>query len=210
MFHRGEVITHEPTGRAFATKYVHSVFGRDRDTIEVAYPGDIIGLVNAGDVRAGDTLYSGEAVAFPKIPAFAPEHFRVANAKDVSRYKQFQRGMTQLDQEGVIQVLYSDHRTRRSPVLAAVGPMQFEVVTHRMEREFGAAVHLETLPYTFALRTTADDAPVIDRRAGVEVATREDGVHLALFTDKWQVSGVRRDHPSIVLEPIVSGTIDAS
>ena len=209
VFRRGEVVTHEPTGRAFATKYVHSVFGRDRETLEVAYPGDIIGLVNAGDLRAGDTLYSGEPVAFPHMPAFAPEHFRVASAQDVSRHKQFQRGMTQLDHEGVIQVLHSDSRTRQSPVLAAVGPMQFEVVSHRMEHEFGAAVRLESLPYTLALRTRRDDASAIAQRPGVEVAARHDGTHLALFSDAWQVKWVRRDHPNVLLEPIV-GDADPS
>ena len=205
VFRRGEVVTHESTGRAFATKYVHSVFGRDRDTLEVAYPGDIIGLVNAGDLRAGDTLYSGERVAFPRIAAFAPEHFRVATSLDVSRHKQFQRGMTQLDQEGVIQVLHSEQRTRQSPVLAAVGPMQFEVVSHRMEHEFGARIRLEPLPYTLALRTSSLGAPVIDRRPGVEVATRHDGTPLALFSDMWQVRWAQRDHPNIPLEPIGSG-----
>ncbi len=205
VFHRGEVVTHESTGRAFATKYVHSVFGRDRDTLEVAFPGDIIGLVNAGDLRAGDTLYSGEPVAFPRIPSFAPEHFRVVTAQDVSRHKQFQRGIDQLDQEGVIQVLHSEHRTRRSPVLAAVGPMQFEVVSHRMEHEFGATIRLEPLPYTLALRTRSEDVAVLGRRPGVEVAVRHDGTHLALFSDPWQVTWARRDHPDVLLEPIVTG-----
>ncbi len=201
-FRRGEVVTHEPTGRAFATKYVHSVFGRNRDTLDIAYPGDVIGLVNASDLRAGDTLYSGDPVAFPRIPAFAPEHFKVATAVDVSRHKQFQRGMEQLDQEGVIQVLYSERRTRQAPVLAAVGPMQFEVASHRMEHEFGATIRLESLPYTLALRTSRDDAPVVGRRPGVEVAIRHDGTPLALFSDEWQVRWVRRDHPNLLLEPI--------
>ena len=82
VFHRGDVLTHEPTGRSFATKYVHAVFGRTRETLEVAYPGDVIGLVNAGSLRAGDTLYAETPVRFPPIPSFAPEHFRIARAKD--------------------------------------------------------------------------------------------------------------------------------
>ena len=206
VFRRGDVVTHEPTGRAFTTKYVHSVFGRERDTIEVAYPGDIIGLVNAGELRSGETLYSGARIEFPRIPPFAPEHFRAARAVDLSRHKQFQRGMAQLDQEGVIQLLHSERRTLRSPVLAAVGPMQFEVVSHRMEHEFGAAIHLERLPYTIAMVTRAEDAPLLNRRPGVEVAAREDGTELALFSDMWQIRGIRREHPGVVLEPIVAST----
>ena len=202
VFRRGDVITHEATGRAFVTKYVHTVFGRDRETVEVAYPGDIIGLVNAGGVRSGDTLFSDEPVRFPAIPSFAPEHFRAVSAKDPSRHKQFQRGIEQLDQEGVIQVLRSERRSNQTPVLAAVGPMQFEVVSHRMEHEFQAPVRLESLPYTFARRTRAQDVGPIEKRAGVEVVARRDGTHLALFNDPWQVKYVLRDHPEVVLESL--------
>ena len=74
-FERGMVVTHRPTGKPFATKYAHQVFGQERETIDDAYPGDVVGLVNATDVRVGDTLFLGEPVAFPPIPSFAPEHF---------------------------------------------------------------------------------------------------------------------------------------
>ena len=204
MFQRGDVLTHEPTGRAFATKYVHAVFGRTRETLEVAYPGDVIGLVNAGSLRAGDTLYAAQPVRFPPIPSFAPEHFRVARSKDPSRYKQFQRGIDQLDQEGVVQVLRSDLRGNQSPVLAAVGPMQFEVAAHRLANELNAPIILDSLPYTIARRTRREDIEAIEARRGTEVLERGDGALLALFTDRWQVQWVQRDHPEVMLEPLVA------
>ena len=210
VFRRGEVVTHEPSGRDFVTKYVHTVFGRDRETVDVAHPGDIIGLVNAADLRAGDTLFSGTRVQYPTIPSFAPEHFRQVSAKDPSRYKQFQRGIEQLDQEGVIQVLRSERRSQQTPVLAAVGPMQFEVVSHRMEHDFRAPVRLESLPYTFARRTRHQDINLIERRAGVEVVARQDGTHLALFSDQWQVKWVLRDHPDVVLESLTDEPVGAT
>ncbi|MEZ5321305.1 MAG: EF-Tu/IF-2/RF-3 family GTPase [Microthrixaceae bacterium] len=70
-FERGMVVTHERTSKPFATKYAHQVFGQDRETVEEAYPGDVVGLVNAGDVRVGDTLFDGEPVRFGRIPSFA-------------------------------------------------------------------------------------------------------------------------------------------
>jgi peptide chain release factor 3 len=82
VFERGMVATHEPTGRPFATKYAQAVFGRERTTLDTAYPGDVIGLVNAALTRHGDTLYVDEPVRFPPLPSFAPEHFAVARAKD--------------------------------------------------------------------------------------------------------------------------------
>ncbi len=204
VFRRGEVLTHEPTGRSFATKYVHTVFGRHRETVEVAYPGDVIGLVNAGSLRAGDTLYAEGPVRFPPIPSFAPEHFHVARAKDPSRYKQFQRGIDQLDQEGVVQVLRSDKRGNQAPVLAAVGPMQFEVAAHRLDSELNAPITLDHLPYTIARRTRSQDIAAIEARRNTEVMRRGDGALLALFTDRWQVQWVQRDHPEVVLDPLVA------
>lgn len=198
------VVTHAATGRPFTTKYAHSVFGRERTTLEQAFPGDVIGLVNAGTLRAGDTLYSDDAVAFPPIPSFAPEHFAVVRAKDVSRYKQFARGISQLEQEGVVQVLRSDFRGSQSPVLAAVGPMQFEVVEHRMAGEFSSPVVLDRLDYSIARTCREQDVVALAAERGVEVMTRGDGAILALFTDIWRVRSVERQLPDVPLEPLVA------
>ena len=158
-FERGMVLTHAATGRPFATKYAQSMFGQDRETVEEAFPGDVIGLVNATALRPGDTLYAGDiAVEFPPIPSFAPEHFAVVRGKEAGKAKQFRRGIEQLDTEGVVQVLSSDLRGDQAPVLAAVGPLQFDVVLHRLEHEFGARAELDHLDYSMARRTDPDGA----------------------------------------------------
>ena len=126
-FERGMVLTHGRTEKPFATKYAHQVFGQERETIEEAYPGDVVGLVNATDVRVGDSLYEVDRVIFPRIPTFAPEHFSIARVLDTAKVKQFRKGITQLDEEGVVQVLRDPDLGDQAPVLAAVGPMQFEV-----------------------------------------------------------------------------------
>ena len=128
----GKVLTHAATGKPFVTKYAQSVFGQQRATWTTAWPGDVIGLANAAALRPGDTLYRDVPVQYPPIPSFSPEHFAVARGADPSKHKQFRRGIEQLEQEGVVQVLRSDRRGDQAPVLAAVGPMQFEVVDHRM------------------------------------------------------------------------------
>src|SRR6202451_3551404 len=152
-FERGMVLTHAATGRPFATKYAQSMFGQDRETVEEAFPGDVIGLVNATALRPGDTLYAGEVpVEFPPIPSFAPEYFAVVRGKEAGKQKQFRRGIEQLDTEGVVQVLASDLRGDQAPVLAAVGPLQYDVVLHRLEHEFGARADLDHLDYTIARR----------------------------------------------------------
>ncbi|MCA1711678.1 MAG: peptide chain release factor 3 [Actinobacteria bacterium] len=206
VFERGSVVTHSATGKPFATKYAQQVFGRERTTVDEAFPGDVVGLVNASSLRVGDSLYVDEPVTFPPIPSFAPEHFAVCRAKDSGRYKQFRRGIEQLEQEGVVQVLRSDLRGDQAPVLAAVGPMQFEVATHRMENEFNAPVTLDRLEYSLARRTNREWGKVLDRESGVEVLERGDGELLALFAGQWRLTRVLRDHPDVLLEPLVAAT----
>jgi peptide chain release factor 3 len=206
-FERGMVLTHAATGRPFATKYAQAMFGQDRETVEVAFPGDVIGLVNATALRPGDTLYAAEApVEFPPIPSFAPEHFAVVRGKDAGKQKQFRRGIEQLDTEGVVQVLASDLRGDQAPVLAAVGPLQFDVVLHRLEFELGARADLDHLDYTLARRTDAEGARALAGQRAVEVLTRRhDGAVLALFSDKWRLGQVQREYPGILLEPLIAG-----
>jgi peptide chain release factor 3 len=207
-FERGMVLTHAATGRPFATKYAQAMFGQERETVEVAYPGDVIGLVNAGALRPGDTLYSGVPVSFPPIPSFAPEHFAVVRCKDAGKYKQFRRGIDQLDTEGVVQVLSSDLRGDQAPVLAAVGPLQFDVVLHRLEHEFGARSELDQLGYELARLTDEAAITVLAGARGAEVLTRRlDGALLALFADKWRLNAIQRDNPSLKLDPLLAGTV---
>jgi peptide chain release factor 3 len=207
-FERGTVVTHGRTGKPFATKYAHSVFGRERETLEEAFPGDVVGLVNATDVRVGDTLYLDPPVTFPPIPAFAPELFAVARVRDTGRFKQFRRGIAQLDEEGVVQVLRDRDLGDQAPLLAAVGQMQFEVAVHRLEQEFGAPVELSPTAYTVARRTDAASADRLRSMRGVAVYARADGELLALFESRYWLERLQGDEPDLVLEPLVAGELN--
>ena len=204
VFHRGMVVTHAATGRPFATKYAQQMFGRERTMADEAWPGDIVGLINASTLRVGDSLFEGESVQFPPIPLFSPEHFRVARPDDTSKHKQFRRGIEQLDHEGVIQVLRSDLRGDQAPVLGAVGPMQFEVVEDRMTHDFGVAIRFDTLPYQLARRTDPASAAALGHDRQVEVLTRSDGALLALFSTPWRLRNTERDHPDLLLADLAN------
>lgn len=203
-FERGMVTTHAQTGRPFATKYALTVFGRDRNTVETAYPGDIVGLVNANALAPGHTLCDSPRIEYPPIPSFAPEHFAMISARTAAKHKQFRKAVDQLDTEGVVQVLRNDARGDASPVMAAVGPMQFEVVTARMRAEFNVETVVSNLGYTVARLTDAQSADELDRQRGVEVFTRSDGVLLALFSDKWKLQYVEKEHPDLTMEPLIA------
>jgi peptide chain release factor 3 len=203
-FERGMVVTHGRTGKPFATKYAHSVFGQERETLEEAFPGDVVGFVNANEVRVGDTLYEMDPVTFPPIPSFAPEHFAIARTTDVSRSKQFRNGINQLDEEGVIQVLRDPDFGDQAPVLAAVGALQFEVATHRLENEFKAPVEFSMTKYRVARRT--DEASRAELRAmqGVDVLERSDGTLLAVFESVYWLERLERDQPELTLDRLVA------
>ena len=207
-FERGMVAIAGRTGRQFSTKYAQTVFGQDRDTVDEAYPGDVLGLVNANDLRVGDAIYTdgpgGSPAEFPTLPAFAPEHFMRARVKDISKFKQFRKGIAQLDEEGAIQVLRDEDLGDQAPVLAAVGPMQFEVATYRLENEFGATAELTATSYSIARRTDPESSARLRAMQGVDVLRREDGTHLALFESKYWMDRVLADHPELTLERLVA------
>ena len=205
-FERGMVVQHAQTGKPFTTKYALTVFGRDRTTVETAYPGDVVGLVNATGLAPGDTLYTGKKVQFPPIPQFAPEHFAVLRTKSLGTYKQFRKAVDQLAAEGVVQILRNAVRGDANPVMAAVGPMQFEVVTARMKTEFNVEVIVDNLPYTIARRTDADSAVELGRQRGGEVLQRTDGELLALFGDKWRLQYITKEMEHPPIEPLVADT----
>ena len=139
------------------------------------------------------------------------EHaFQVRNHAPQGRFQagerllQFRRGIEQLEQEGVVQVLRSERRGEQAPVLAAVGPMQFEVASHRMAAELSAPISLEPLPYQVARVVDPADADFVGRQVSAEVLTRTDGVQLALFSTPWRLQGFQRDNPDVKLSALVA------
>ncbi len=202
-FERGTSLTCTRTGRRVVAKYAHQVFGRERETVEEAFPGDIVGLVNATDLRIGDTLHDGPAVTFPPLPTFTPERFAVAALADRSKVKQFRRGLEQLDEEGVVQVLRHPDLGDQEPLLAAVGQLQFDVAAWRMEHEFGAPMRLSSAAWAAARGT--DDASVAALRGLRDTAVyhRADGVPLALFRSEWVARRAETDHPELTLRQVL-------
>jgi peptide chain release factor 3 len=203
-FERGMRAINARTGRPFAMAHAHEVLGDDRSIVDDAYPGDVVGVVNATDLRVGDTLYVDRPVEFPPIPTLAPEHFRRVRNRDSARHKQFHRGLEQLSQEGVVHVLRRDPAADPTPVLAGVGPLQFEVAVDRLQREFGVAVGLDTTPWKLARRTDAAGAEAAARSRRADLLHRTDGTLLVLFTSDVMLDHFVRDHPDVKLERLLT------
>jgi peptide chain release factor 3 len=207
VFERGMVVTAADSGKPFATKYAQQVFGRDRESIDTAYPGDVVGLVNASALSVGESLYAAHPVTFPPLDSFAPEHFAVARNTDSAKHKQFRRGISQLDSEGVVQILTSERRGDGAPVFAVVGPMQFEVAEHRMATEFNAPISLQHLDYKLARMTDAESAPVLEKARGAEVVRRTNGDLLVLWTDRWAMGSFAQNNPGVTMTPLVAASL---
>lgn len=197
-FTRGMIATHAQTGRPFATKYALQMFGRDRETVDTAWPGDIVGLVNAGALRPGDTLFSDDKVTFRGLPDFIPELFTLATPVDTSATKKFRKGITELAEEGVVQLFQSERRGPQTPLLGAVGGMQFEVLSARMNSDFGVDIRLSALPYTVTRPISPPAALRLSGRRDCEVVTRH-GASFALFTDEWHLRALQREVPELQL-----------
>jgi peptide chain release factor 3 len=173
-------------------------FGGTRETIERAYPGDVIGLSNPGKFAIGDTLYAGEAVRYPPVPRFPPEHFGRARLLD-SRSKQFDAGVRQLEEEGLMQVVYP-MTGRREPMLGVVGPLQLEVVEARLQQEYGVDCRIDTVSMT-ALRWLRGDpqhlADLTTPMSGVMRAADRDGRPVLLFESQWHLNYCAQQNPRV-------------
>ncbi|MFZ7104159.1 MAG: peptide chain release factor 3 [Peptococcaceae bacterium] len=146
-FERGMSVNHVRTGKQIRLAQTQQFLAQDRNTVEEAYPGDIIGLFDPGIFRIGDTVNLAGSFEFEKIPQFAPENFAKVINKNPSKYKQFQKGLNQLIEEGTIQ-LYKTflHRTEET-ILGVVGELQFQVFEYRMRGEYGVEVILDRMPH---------------------------------------------------------------
>lgn len=147
---------HSRTGRRIRLSRPQRLFAQDRETVEEAYPGDIIGLSNVGTFLLGDTLTAGDAFRFDEVPNFLPETFVLIRNQDVTRLKHFEKGVQQLCEEGLVDLFWDRRSVARDPILGAVGQLQFDVVQFRLQAEYGVRTLLEPLPYTMVRWIEAD------------------------------------------------------
>jgi peptide chain release factor 3 len=195
VFEKDMLVHHSRLDREVRMTRPHRLFARERETIEVAYPGDVIGFVNPGLFRIGDAVSSGDPVQFEPIPRFAPEHFATLRAKQVTRQKQFQKGLVQLEEEGVMQLLAPHDGLKSEPILAVVGELQFDVLQSRLESEYNVETTIQQLPYTMARWVTGTENFSLPSRA--RLCTDTHGGNVVLFTSAWELELAEKDNPGV-------------
>ena len=203
-FEKDMTVSHARTGKTVRLSRPQKLFAQDRASIEEAYGGDVIGLNNPGVFAIGDTIYSGKKLEYEGIPCFSPEMFSYIKNPNPSKFKQFQKGIKELREEGAIQIMYSTDEFSRDPILAAVGQLQFEVVQFRLLSEYGVETNLEPLPYSLA-RWVKGGWKALEKAGRIfnTIIVKDNwGRPVLLFKNQWGLQQVNSDNPDLKLDVI--------
>jgi peptide chain release factor 3 len=205
-FERDMTVIHPRINKRVRLSSSHKLFGHERETLNEAFPGDIVGLVGHSDFGIGDTLTTDPAIAYQEIPRFTPEAFAFLHNPNTARFKQFRRGLEQLLQEGVIQTLHLRRSPSKVPLLAAVGPLQFEVVQFRLESEYGAASRLESASWS-VLRWLPphfkeSDLDALPLPTGARLAYDMNHHPVILFPSEWSANYFSQSQPHVSLSAL--------
>ena len=201
-FERDMNVVHTRTGRKLRLSSSHKIFGRDRETMDEAYPGDVVGLVGHADFRIGDTLATDPSLVYHEIPRFTPECFAWLQSPSTAQFKRFREGLEQLLQEGVVQAFNVKDSGQRVPLLGAVGPLQFEVVQYRLQTEYGAESRLESAPWSVIRWPQPADGGAIQESqlpTGARLAYDAAGNLVILFADQWSFEFFAQRHSNLTL-----------
>ncbi len=183
-FEPGIEVKHVRTGKTLRLAAAQQLMGRERNSVEEAWAGDVIGVIDRGALRIGDTLSQAGDLEFQGIPRFPPEHFARVYPADPLRRKHLDTGLRELSEEGAAQVYYLDGASGPTPIVGAVGQLQFDVMLFRLQNEYGAPCRIEPIGFRFP-RWVVGPAAAIDRAAAV-------GGRLRLYDTN--------DHPVMIFE----------
>lgn len=200
-FEKDMVVNHARSGKSIRLSHPQKLFGQGRQSLDEAYPGDVIGLNNPGMFAIGDTIYLGKKLEYDGIPCFSPELFAYLKNPNPSKFKQFHKGVSELQEEGAVQIMHSVDDFRRDPILAAVGQLQFEVVQFRLQNEYNVETLLDPLPYSVA-RWVLGGWEALEKAGRLfNTVTVKDqwGRPVLLFRNEWNCQQVEGEHPALQL-----------
>jgi peptide chain release factor 3 len=209
-FEKDMVVNHARSGKNVRLSHPQKLFAQGRESLDEAFPGDVIGLNNPGVFAIGDTIYQGKRLEYDGIPCFSPELFAYLKNPNPSKFKQFHKGVTELREEGAVQIMFSADEAKRDPILAAVGQLQFEVVQFRLQNEYNVDTRLEPLPYSVARWVDGGWDALEEAGRLFNTVTVKDSWNrpVLLFRNEWNCQQVEGDHPELKLSktaPVVSG-----
>jgi len=188
-FEKGMEVWHSGTGKTVALKQPQQFMADEREAVEEAWAGDIIGLFDPGIYRLGDTLSTGPKMHYANIPVFAPEFFNRVRPADSMKRKQFQKGISQLAEEGAIQTFIRTETGREEFMVGVVGVLQFEVLEHRLRTEYQTEIVMEGMPFRYVRWVVKTPRPVEDLKLTSTSGRAKDshGRDVLLFENEWSI-----------------------
>ena len=207
-FEREEEVFHVQGNKKMRLSQPQQLMAQEREIVDEAYAGDIIGVFDPGIFSIGDTIcVPGKKFKFAGIPTFAPEHFSRVSPKDTMKRKQFIKGTEQIAQEGAIQIFKVPNTGMEEVIVGVVGTLQFDVFRHRMLGEYGVELRMEGLPYEVLRFITKSPVDEKDLNLSSDVELLEDyrGHKLLVFSSYWAIDFTLRRNPGLEL----SETLDA-
>lgn len=189
---RDLVVKHHRLGREIRLSRPHSLVAGERKTMDVAYPGDIVGVINPGVFAIGDTVSLSGGFNYKPLPQFQPEVFARINPKDVGKRKSFDKGVQQLSDEGAIQLLRTSDQGM--PIFAAVGQLQFEVLQYRLRDEYGVETQLNQVPYECSAWLIGD-LETFKKPAQSMVTWDSQDRPVILFSTQWEKQYAVKQNP---------------
>ncbi len=205
-FERDMMVTHQRTGKTMRLSSSHKLFGQERETVDEAWPGDVIGLVGHSEFGIGDTLTEDKGILYDEIPRFPPEVYTYISNPSSSDAKKYRAGLEQLLQEGVVQSFTARNAPPGATLLAAVGPLQFEVVQWRLQSEYGAESRLFPTPWTLLKwlepHPSLKDPGRIVVATGVAFGTDKFDQPVALFPNEWTMRYFVEKNPELKLHDL--------
>ncbi len=198
QFERNKRYLHVRTGKGVKSANPTAFMAQEKSVIDVAYPGDIIGLHDTGIFKIGDALTDGEILTFKGIPSFSPEIFKGVINQDPMKAKQLAKGLEQLCEEGVAQLFVREMDQKK--IMGTVGQLQFEVIQYRLEHEYGAKCRFEELSYVKACWLTAEDPKLMVeffQTRQSHLAKDKEGHTVYLAQTRWSLEREIRENPKI-------------
>jgi peptide chain release factor 3 len=199
-FVKGASTQHVRTGKSFRLANSTLIMGKDRAEVEEAYPGDVVGIFDPGLFRIGDTLSDEGDFSYAGIPSFSPESFMRVEVAAVLKRKSLEKGLEQLVQEGAVQLFRDMRGGSATWILGAMGPLQFEVMKHRLKSEYGVNLELSSLPFKLARWPQGEFDPEIFRYSDrIRVVLDQEDRHAVLAQSSWDLDRALERHEDLVL-----------
>jgi peptide chain release factor 3 len=206
VFEKDMKILHPRSGKTLRLSSARKVFARDRETVDQAFAGDVIGIVGHPEFGIGDTLTDDPTLQFDPLPQFAAECFAFLYHSSPAQFKRFRAGLDHLLQEGAVQAFHLVNAEQRVPLLGAVGPLQFEVLQYRLENEYGATTRLEAASWKLIRWIDETGDPVTEEilPSSCRLAADTHNRPVVLFSAEWELKFFLEKYPKVVLHKLPS------